>query len=308
MRVVFAGTPQVAIPSLRAIAASGHDLIAVVTRPDARSGRGRAMRPSAVRVAAADLGLPVLTPDHPRDQTFQRSLHELRPDVCAVVAYGALLPPSVLEIPPLGWINLHFSLLPAWRGAAPVQHAILAGDELTGATTFRIDAGLDTGPVLGRMTERIGPQATAGELLDRLASAGAPLLVATLDALEDGSAVPVAQPADGISHAPKLGPDDAAVRWTDPAFAIDRRVRACTPTPGAWTTFRQGRLGLGPVRPVTEADRLDPGVILAQKHQVLVGTASGAVRLGTVRPVGKREMSAADWARGVRIEAGERLE
>ncbi|MGA8046684.1 MAG: methionyl-tRNA formyltransferase [Dermatophilaceae bacterium] len=307
MRVVFAGTPQVAIPSLRAIAESGHELLAVVTRPDARSGRGRALRPSPIRVAATELGLPVLTPDHPRDETFQQCLRALRPDVCAVVAYGALLPPPVLEIPAFGWINLHFSLLPAWRGAAPVQHAILAGDELTGATTFRIDAGLDTGPVLGRMTERIGPRDTAGELLDRLASAGAPLLVATLDALGDGSAVPVDQPSEGVSHAPKLGPDDAAVRWKDPAFAVDRRVRACTPAPGAWTTFRQDRLGLGPVQPITEADHLGPGEILAQKHQVLVGTASGAVRLGTVRPVGKREMSAADWARGVRIEARERL-
>ncbi|KAB7744590.1 methionyl-tRNA formyltransferase [Nostocoides sp. F2B08] len=307
MRVVFAGTPEVAIPSLRVIVGSGHRLLAVVTRPDARAGRGRAVQPSPVRTAASDLGVPVLTPDHPRDTTFQQTLRELRPDVCAVVAYGALLPPAVLEIPALGWINLHFSLLPAWRGAAPVQHAILAGDELTGATTFRIEAGLDTGPVLGRMTERIGPRDTAGELLDRLATAGAPLLLATLDALADGSAVPVDQPAEGVSHAPKLGTEDAMVRWGDPAFAVDRRVRACTPAPGAWTTFRESRLGVGPVEPVTDADSLGPGEIRAQKREILVGTASGAVRLGTVRPVGRREMPAADWARGVRIEAGERL-
>ena len=307
MRVVFAGTPEVAIPSLSAIAASGHDLLAVVTRPDARSGRGRAVQASPVRAAATELGVPVLTPDHPRDATFQGRLRDLRPDVCAVVAYGALLPPSVLGIPVLGWVNLHFSLLPAWRGAAPVQHAILAGDELTGATTFRIDEGLDTGPVFGRMTERIAPRDTAGELLSRLAAAGAPLLVATLDALADGSAAPVDQPAEGVSHAPKLGPDDAMVRWGDPAFAVDRRVRACTPAPGAWTTFRQSRLGLGPVEPVPDSELLGAGEILAQKRRVLVGTGSGVVRLGTVRPVGKREMPAADWARGVRIDAGERF-
>jgi methionyl-tRNA formyltransferase len=307
VRVVFAGTPEVALPSLRAIASSRHELVAVVTRPDARSGRGRDLRPSAVRVTATELGLPVLTPTHPRDEEFQESLRDLRPDVCAVVAYGALLPPPVLQIPAHGWINLHFSLLPAWRGAAPVQHAILAGDELTGATTFRIDAGLDTGPVLGRMTERIRPRDTSGELLERLAGAGAPLLVATLDALEDGSAVAVEQSPEGVSLAPKLRPEDAAVRWSDPAFAVDRRVRACTPAPGAWTVFRQERLGLGPVEPVDGADDLAPGELRAEKRQVLVGTAAGSVRLGSVRPVGKREMPAPDWARGVRIDAGERL-
>jgi methionyl-tRNA formyltransferase len=307
VRIVFAGTPEVAVPSLEALVSSRHELLAVVTRPDARSGRGRELQPSPVRRAAAELGLPVLMPTHPREEAFQQTLRDLRPEVCAVVAYGALLPAPVLEIPTLGWVNLHFSLLPAWRGAAPVQHAILAGDELTGATTFRIDAGLDTGPVLGRMTERIGPRDTSGELLDRLARAGAPLLVATLDAMEDGTAAAVVQPTDGVSHAPKLGVDDAAVRWTEPAFAVDRRVRACTPAPGAWTTFRGARLGLGPVEPVPEGGHLGPGEIDAQKRQVLVGTGSGTVRLGTVRPVGRREMSAAEWARGVRIDAGERV-
>lgn len=312
MRVVFAGTPEVALPSLRAIAESSHDLVGVVTRPDARAGRGRTLHPSPVKEAAEALGVPVLTPAHPRDEDFQAALRELAPDVCAVVAYGALLPAAALAIPRHGWVNLHFSLLPSWRGAAPVQHAILAGDEITGASTFLIETGLDTGPVYGSMTERIRPRETAGELLDRLAEAGAPLLLATLDAIADGSAAPVPQPGEGISHAPKIETADAEIRWTEPAFAVDRRVRACTPAPGAWTTFRGQRLGLGPLEPLSpeelaSAPPLAPGEITVTKHEVCVGTGSAQVRLGTVRPVGKKEMPAADWARGVRIEPGERL-
>ncbi|MDO5501762.1 MAG: methionyl-tRNA formyltransferase [Actinomycetia bacterium] len=312
MRVVFAGTPQVALPSLQAIADSSHELVAVVTRPDARAGRGRTLHPSPVKEAALELGIPVLTPAHPRDEDFQEELLSLAPQVCAVVAYGALLPASALAIPEHGWINLHFSLLPAWRGAAPVQHAILAGDDITGASTFLIETGLDTGPVYGTMTERIRPRETSGELLDRLAEAGAPLLVGTIDAIEDGSAVGLPQSSDGVSHAPKIETADAEIRWGVPAVAIDRRVRACTPAPGAWTTFREQRLGLGPVEIVMAgqdpaAGTLGPGEMSVRKREVLVGTASGAVRLGSVRPVGKKEMPAADWARGVRIDAGEQL-
>lgn len=306
MRVVFAGTPDTALPSLRAIADSSHELVAVVTRPDARQGRGRTLHPSPVKAAALELGLPALTPEHPRDEDFQAELRSLEPDVCAVVAYGALLPPSALEIPEHGWINLHFSLLPAWRGAAPVQHAILAGDEITGASTFLIERGLDTGPVFGTMTERILPGDTSGSLLARLADGGSALLVATLDALADGSATGVPQPQDGISHAPKIETDDAQVCWAEPTFAVDRRIRACTPAPGAWTTFRDARLGIGPVEPV-EQDGLAPGELAVSKREVLVGTGTGTVRLGLVRPVGKKEMPAADWARGVRIETGEVL-
>jgi methionyl-tRNA formyltransferase len=224
-----------------------------------------------------------------------------------VVAYGALVPPSALEIPKHGWVNLHFSLLPAWRGAAPVQHAVLHGDEVTGASVFELEAGLDTGPVYGTLTEDIRPTDTAGDLLERLATEGAGLLVAVLDAIDAGTARAHPQPADGVSFAPKLTVDDARIRWTDPAFAVDRRIRACTPAPGAWTTLRDDRLKLGPVRPVANGPRLEPGDVLAERTQVLVGTATSPVILGEVRAAGKKPMSASDWARGLRIQPGEKL-
>lgn len=308
MRAVFAGTPEVALPSLRAVVASRHELVAVVTRPDAPTGRGRRMEPSPVARAAEELGVPVLKPGHPRDPAFQEELRELRPDVCPVVAYGALLPTPVLGIPRHGWINLHFSLLPAWRGAAPVQHALLAGDELTGATTFRIVAALDAGPTYGTLTEPIRPTDTAGELLDRLAEAGAPLLVATLDGLEDGRVESRPQPEDGVTLAPKLGVADARIRWSDPAPLVDRRVRACTPAPGAWTRLGDDRLKLGPVLPDPEAPALAPGELGVASQTVHVGTGTHPVRLGEVTAGGRRQMAAADWARGVRLRSGVRLD
>jgi methionyl-tRNA formyltransferase len=233
VRVVFAGTPEPALPSLEAIAASPHELVSVVTRPDAPAGRGRRLTPSPVAERAAELGVPVLKPDHPRDPEFQEALRALEPDCCPVVAYGALLPQSALDIPTHGWVNLHFSVLPAWRGAAPVQHALWAGDEVSGATTFRIVRELDAGPTYGLMTERVRPGDTAGSLLQRLAEGGAGLLVATLDGLEIGSLEAREQPEDGISFAPKITVEDAHVDWTEPAMAVDRRIRACTPAPGA---------------------------------------------------------------------------
>ena len=307
MRLVFAGTPAVAVPSLEALVASGHEVVAVVTRPDAPAGRGRRVVPSAVRVAAEGHGIPVLTPTSPREEAFQGRLRELAPDVCAVVAYGALVSPSALEIPTHGWVNLHFSLLPAWRGAAPVQRAVMAGDEVTGATTFRLEAGLDTGPVFGSMTELIRPDDTAGTLLERLAAGGAPLLVATMDAIGEGRAHPVPQPVDGITLAPKIEVAEAQVRWDLPAFAVDRRIRGCTPVPGAWTTFAGERLKLGPVAPDPEQPRLPPGAVLARKGSVHVGTATDAVRLAEVQPQGKRPMAADAWARGIRLSGSERL-
>jgi methionyl-tRNA formyltransferase len=305
MRIVFAGTPAVTIPSLEAIAASGHDLLAVVTRPDAPAGRGRHLMRSPAGAWAGEHGVEVLTPQRPREPEFQERLRELAPDVVPVVAYGALVPPSALAIPKHGWVNLHFSLLPAWRGAAPVQHAVLHGDEVTGASVFELEAGLDTGPVYGTLTERIRSTDTSGDLLERLATEGAGLLVAVLDAIEAGTARAHLQPADGITLAPKLTVEDARVRWGDPAFGVDRRIRACTPAPGAWTTLRGDRLKLGPVRPVANAAPLRPGELLVERTRVLAGTATTPVILGEVRAAGKKPMPASDWARGLRIQPGE---
>ncbi|WP_028048395.1 methionyl-tRNA formyltransferase [Cellulomonas sp. URHD0024] len=303
MRLLFAGTPAAAVPSLEALLGSRHEVVAVLTRPDARSGRGRTSGISAVKARALEAGLEVLTPDRPRDQEFQARLAGLAVDAAPVVAYGALIPPALLDVPTHGWVNLHFSVLPAWRGAAPVQHALMAGDEVTGATTFRLEAGLDTGPVFGFLTETIRPRDTAGDLLDRLAVAGAGLLVQTLDAIEDGILSPVAQGTDGVSHAPKLETEDARVRWSQPPHVIDRRIRGCTPAPGAWTTVPDGsRLGLGPVVGAPDVTDLAPGEVRAGKRDVLVGTAGHAVRLGDVTPQGKRPMAAADWARGARLD------
>ncbi|MBM0239806.1 methionyl-tRNA formyltransferase [Micromonospora sp. ATA32] len=307
MRVIFAGTPAVAVPALAAVAASRHELLAVLTRPDAPAGRGRGVVRSPVGAWADEHGVEVLTPARPREPEFLDRLRELAPDCVPVVAYGALVPPAALEIPRYGWINLHFSLLPAWRGAAPVQHAVLHGDELTGASVFQLEQGLDTGPVFGTLTDEIRPADTSGDLLERLAHTGAGLLVAVLDAIEDGTARAEPQPADGVSLAPKLTVEDARVRWTDPAFAVDRRIRACSPAPGAWTTFRDDRVKLGPVRPVADGPELKPGELLVERSRVLAGTATVPVQLGEVRAAGKKPMPTSDWARGARVAAGEVL-
>ena len=305
MRVVFAGTPEVALPALDAIVASDHELVGVVTRPDAPAGRGRKLVASPVAQRAEELGLPVLKPEHPREPEFQEALRALRPDCCPVVAYGALLPQSALDIPEHGWVNLHFSCLPAWRGAAPVQHSIWAGDEVTGATTFRIVKAMDAGPTFGVMTERIREHDTAGDLLTRLAEGGAGLLVQTLDGIEDGSLVAREQPEDGVSMAPKILVDDARVDWSEPAVAVDRRIRACTPFPGAWSLFEGERIKIGPVTLVEGS--LPAGEIAVGKNDVVVGTGTQAVRLGDVKAFGKKQMAAADWARGARLTSGTRL-
>jgi methionyl-tRNA formyltransferase len=307
VRLVFAGTPDVALPALDAIAASHHELLAVLTRADAPAGRGRRNARSAVARWADEHDVPVLQPEKPSRPEFLAGLAELAPDCCPVVAYGALVPKTALDVPRLGWVNLHFSVLPAWRGAAPVQRAVMAGDEVTGATTFLLEQGLDTGPVLGVLTETIRPTDTAGDLLERLSRAGAGLLVASLDGLEDGSVVPVPQPSDGVSLAPKVTVEEARVDWTLPGFVVDRRIRGCTPAPGAWTTFRGERLKLGPVRVLPDGDRLGPGELRATRDGVHVGVAGGAVALGEVQPAGKRTLPAADWARGARPAPGEQL-
>ncbi|MFC0861013.1 methionyl-tRNA formyltransferase [Sphaerimonospora cavernae] len=303
MRLVFAGTPDTALPSLRVLLDSPrHEVVAVVTRPDARSGRGRQVHPSPVAQLAEESGIEVLKPAKAGDVEFLDRLRAINPDCCPVVAYGALLPQAALDIPPFGWINLHFSLLPAWRGAAPVQHAVLHGDEITGATTFRIVKELDAGPVFGCVTEQVRPDDTSGALLARLAESGAGLLAATLDGVEDGTLEARPQPADGVSIAPKIEVEDARVEWAAPAMRVDRLVRACTPAPGAWTEFRGQRVKIGSVRLAPQASAaLAPAEISAAKNTVLVGTGTHPVELGEVQPQGKRVMTAAEWARGVRI-------
>jgi methionyl-tRNA formyltransferase len=318
VRLVFAGTPEVALPALRALVDSRHTVAAVVTRPDAPAGRGRRLVASPVAELAAELGIEALKPERPREPSFQERLRAIAPDCCPVVAYGALLPQSALDIPVHGWVNLHFSVLPAWRGAAPVQHAVLRGDDITGASTFQIVKELDAGPVYGTLTEPVRPTDTSGDLLDRLAVAGAQLLVATLDGIEDGTVLAVPQPADGISFAPKLTPEDARIDWKMPAHLIDRQIRGCTPDPGAWTDFDSTRLKLWPVTPTRPASSgraaddasdgsalvsLAPGQLRVERAAVYVGTGTVAVQLGDVQPQGKRRMPAADWARGLHADA-----
>jgi methionyl-tRNA formyltransferase len=308
LRLVFAGTPAVAVTALRALLASRHTVEAVVTRPDAPAGRGRRVEPSPVAVAAREAGLEVLTPERPREPWFLDRLREIAPDCCPVTAYGALIPRTALEIPRFGWVNLHFSVLPAWRGAAPVQHAILHGDDITGATTFQLMPELDAGPVYGVLTEPVRPSDTSGDLLGRLASSGAELLVATLDGIEDGTLQAVPQSAEGVSLAPKLAPADARVDWKLPAHLVSRLIRACTPEPGAWTEFDGERVKLWPVSPAESGapGDLAPGELAIGRGAVYAGTGSEPVRLGDVQPPGKRRMPAADWARGLRVPPGTR--
>ena len=307
MRIVFGGTPDVAIPSLDLLVDSRHELVAVVTRPDAPSGRGKKLTASPVAQHAAKLGIEVLKPQRPRDEEFVSRLTEMAPDCCPVVAYGALLPQRVLDIPRHGWVNLHFSLLPAWRGAAPVQHAILAGDEITGATTFRIVLELDAGPIFGTVTEPIRPVDTAGDLLHRLSLSGARLLVETLDGIEDGTLTATPQPETNsqVSYASKINVEDARIDWTQPADLVDRLIRACAPAPGAWTTFRGERFKINSA--VISETVLAPGAMEITKRSVRVGTTTQALELGEIQAQGKKPMTAADWARGIAFDTEPRL-
>ncbi|OBF26967.1 methionyl-tRNA formyltransferase [Mycobacterium sp. ACS1612] len=303
MRIVFAGTPDPALPSLRRLIESPrHEVVAVLTRPDAAKGRHGKPTPSPVAQLAAEHDIPVLRPTRPNSEEFVAELTKLAPDACGVVAYGALLSERLLAVPTHGWVNLHFSLLPAWRGAAPVQAAIAAGDTVTGATTFQIELALDSGPVYGVVTETVRPTDTAGDLLERLSISGAELLERTLDGIADGSLTPVPQPADGVTIAPKVTVEDARIRWDLPAHVVDRRIRAVTPNPGAWTMIGDLRVKVGPVTAEDTAETLPPGTIRVERNGVQVGTGSQPVRLGQIQPPGKKMMNAADWARGARLD------
>ncbi|AKS34520.1 methionyl-tRNA formyltransferase [Mycolicibacterium goodii] len=306
MRLVFAGTPEPALPSLRRLIESPrHDVVAVLSRPDAAAGRRGKPTPSPVARLALEHDIPLLRPQRPNGDEFVAELTDLAPDCCAVVAYGALLSERILAVPRHGWINLHFSLLPAWRGAAPVQAAIAAGDTVTGATTFQIEPALDSGPVYGVVTETVRDTDTAGDLLARLADSGAALLERTIDGIADGSLTAVPQPAEGVTIAPKITVESARVRWDLPAHVVDRRIRAVTPNPGAWTMIGDLRVKLGPVTQDSHAEQagaLEPGEIRVGRNSVHVGTGSHPVRLGQVQPPGKKLMNASDWARGARLE------
>ncbi len=303
MRLVFAGTPEAAVPSLEALVASRHEVAAVITRPDAAAGRGRTLRPSPVAEAARAHGIEVLTPAKASDPGFLDRLRAIDPACIPIVAYGALIRREALDIPELGWINLHFSVLPSWRGAAPVQRSIMAGDEVTGATVFSLVEGLDEGPVLGTITERIRADDTSAILLDRLAGLGSTLLTDVVDHIEDGDIGAVPQPEENISYAHKLTTEDGQIIWNRPAFAIDRQIRGCTPAPGAWTLLDDARLKIGPAT-IAEESTLAPGHLGVGRREVRVGTATTDLVLGDVQAVGKKSMAAADWARGTRPADG----
>lgn len=298
MKVVFAGTPEVALPTLNAVWESHHELLAVLTQPPARSGRGRKVRPSPVEQWAIAKGIEVLGPATVSDASER--LRELAPDCIPVVAYGNLIPENALTIPRFGWVNLHFSLLPAWRGAAPVQRALLAGDDMTGASVFRIEKGLDTGPVFGHLTEPIQSTDTTGELLERLAHAGARLLVDVLSGIEADALTAKPQSDEGVSLAPKLSPEEGRISWEQPAFAIDRLIRAFTPAPGAWTQLGEDRMGIGPVTIDEQGPPLAPGEVAIGKKTLHVGTGTTPVKLGDIKPAGKKLMPATAWGNGQR--------
>ncbi|MGO4583386.1 methionyl-tRNA formyltransferase [Arthrobacter sp. 2RAF6] len=297
MRVLFAGTPAVAVPSLDALIEAGFEIVAVLTRPDAPTGRKRILTPSPVAARAAELDIDIIHASKLDAGTTER-IASYEPDVAAIVAYGGLVPQAALGVPRHGWINLHFSLLPAWRGAAPVQRSVIAGDDITGAATFLLEEGLDTGPVFGTLTETVRPEDTAGDLLERLSRSGAILLTQTLSAVESGKAAPQPQQGD-VSLAPKLTLDDGRLDWTQPALAINRRSRGVTPEPGAWTMLDGQRVKLEPLALRPDIRDLAPGHVRVDGKNVLVGTGSHAVQLGRIQPAGKKMMPSADWARGL---------
>lgn len=314
MRLIFAGTPEPAVVALEKLLESDHEVVAVITRPDARKGRGRTLHPSPVKALAQEHAIEVVTPTSLRPDTedgqeLRKRLEELKPDAIPVVAYGNLITEDLLDVPTYGWVNLHFSLLPQWRGAAPVQAAIAAGDDITGASTFRIDKGLDTGPVLGTVTEEIQASDNADDLLTRLAYTGADLLRATMDGLESGAIVPKEQQGEA-SYAPKISTADAQIDWSKPAFAVDRHIRAHNPGPGAWTTWEDNRLKVGEAKPVDanaaeQAGQLEPGQVRVTKKAVFVGTATEPLQVTRIQPPGKKMMNAADWGRGLGDSANE---
>jgi methionyl-tRNA formyltransferase len=296
MRLIFAGTPAVAVPSLRALA-QRHDVVAVITRRDAELGRKRVLTPSPVAAAAEELGLETIKANRLDDDVTAR-IRELAPDLGAIVAYGGLVREPLLSIPRLGWVNLHFSLLPRWRGAAPVQRSVIAGDAETGAVVFQLVPELDAGAVFSELRRPVGPDETAGELLEALSLSGAALLADTVDALADGSAVATPQSGEP-TLAPKLELPDAHLDFSTDAGAVYARLRGVTPEPGAFALLDGERVKILAARRSADAEPPAPGAVAVREKRVFVGTATDPLELITVQPAGKRAMPAVDWWRGL---------
>ncbi len=317
MRLVFAGTPKTAADTLAAIVAAGHDVVGVITRPPAPSGRGRKPRPSAVSELANDLALDLFDPQSMRRPNVFGWLKEKQPELAIVVAYGGLVPPNLLTVPEFGWVNIHYSLLPRWRGAAPVAHAIAHGDKTTGVSVFELEVGLDTGPVLAEVEVPIGDRVTTGQLLHQLTMAGADLITEVLTDFDSYSAAAKPQSTTGVSFAPRLQVMDAKIRWANSVTEADRWLRAVTPSPGGWSTFAGGRVNISPFKEIAADNDLltsrlsgvvdgfeprvtAPGQMLVGKSEVWVACKSGGALLDMVQPAGKNLMSAIDWVRGLR--------
>lgn len=318
MRIVFAGTPAVAATALRELASSSHEIAGVITRPPARQGRGRQLVPSPVGQLAAELGVPLIETSTPAEPGAIEQIVNLEVDLGVVVAYGAILKSSILRIPRLGWINLHFSNLPRWRGASPVQHTIMARDPQAWTSVFQLEVGLDTGPVYDRRSVELTGRETTGELLETLGKLGATQVVEVVDALQAGTAnaVPQDEGVDFVNctYAPRLSKADAFIDFTAPAVEVDALIRAVTPEPGAWTTVDGKTLRLETVQIATDTNAatvsnpaLEPGVVSAQKNRILVGCSQGIVELSQVAPQGRKWMDAAAWWRGARLPEGTRL-
>ncbi|HVV93999.1 MAG TPA: methionyl-tRNA formyltransferase [Hyphomicrobiales bacterium] len=307
LRLVFMGTPDFAVPTLEALAAAGHDLAAVYTRAPKPAGRGMAERKSPVHAVAERLGVPVATPKSLRDPEASAAFASWRADAAVVVAYGLILPSAVLAAPRLGCFNLHASLLPRWRGAAPINRAVMAGDAETGVTVMRLEEGLDTGPMCLVERVAIGPDDTAGDLHDRLAPLGADLMVRALAALERGTLVEKPQPADGVTYAAKIAPEETRIDWRRPAAEVHDRIRGLSPFPGAWCEAGLGRGAerLRVMRSTRAEGAGSPGTLLDGLGTVACGES--AVRLLVVQRAGKAPMAFADFARGARLAPGVRL-
>lgn len=294
LRIVFAGSPAAAVPSLRTLVASNHDVVAVLTREDSPFGRKRVLTPTPVAVVADELGIPLVKANSLASVTSE--LKALGADLGVIVAFGGLVREPLLSAVRHGWINLHFSLLPRWRGAAPVQRAIMAGDDITGASVFQLVEELDAGPIFGILTQPIGRHETAGHLLESLAEAGAGLLEKVVDAIADGQARAVEQTGD-VTLAPKLDVEDGRIDWGASAEVVDRRIRGVTPEPGAFALVDDARLKVLDASVAYDRPRLPAGT-LGFDHGVLMGSATDPIELVTVQPAGKRPMPAADWWRG----------